>query len=54
MTASLLGTERNGHGVIIRDDGLIVTIGYLIAEAENVWIDTGGPGLVPAWCEEAA
>jgi S1-C subfamily serine protease len=40
MTASLLGTERSGHGVVIRDDGLILTIGYLIAEAESVWITT--------------
>jgi S1-C subfamily serine protease len=38
MTASLLGTERSGHGVVIGEDGLIVTIGYLIAEAETVWI----------------
>jgi S1-C subfamily serine protease len=40
MTAPLLGTERSGHGVVIREDGLIVTIGYLIAEAESVWITT--------------
>jgi len=40
MTASLLGTERTGHGVRIRDDGLIVTIGYLINEAEDIWITT--------------
>lgn len=40
MTASLLGTERTGHGVRIRDDGLIVTIGYLINEAEDIWVTT--------------
>jgi S1-C subfamily serine protease len=40
MTASLLGTERTGHGVRIRDDGLIVTIGYLINEAEEIWVTT--------------
>jgi len=40
MTAGLLGTERTGHGVRIRDDGLIVTIGYLINEAEEIWVTT--------------
>ncbi|MGE4219553.1 MAG: S1C family serine protease [Alphaproteobacteria bacterium] len=43
MTASLLGTERAGHGVLIRDNGLVVTIGYLITEAESVWlVDNNG------------
>lgn len=37
-TASTLGTERAGHGVVIRDDGLILTIGYLIIEADTVWL----------------
>jgi len=40
-TASTLGTEREGHGVVIDSDGLIVTIGYLIAEAES--IEVTGP-----------
>jgi len=35
-TAAYLGTERDGHGVLIDDDGLVLTIGYLIAEAERV------------------
>lgn len=39
-TAQILGTERSGNGVVIRDDGLIVTIGYLITEAEAIWITT--------------
>lgn len=38
FTASSLGTERAGHGVLIGSDGLIVTIGYLIIEAESVWL----------------
>ena len=37
MTADVLGTERSGNGVLI-GDGLILTIGYLVTEAENVWI----------------
>lgn len=40
MSAGLLGTERVGHGVRIRDDGLIATVGYVVHEAENIWIGT--------------
>ena len=40
FTAPILGTERAGNGVVIRDDGLIVTIGYLITEAESIWLTT--------------
>ena len=29
-SASSLGTERRGHGIVIGADGLIVTIGYLV------------------------
>ena len=49
MSAGLLGTERVGHGVRIRNDGLIATIGYIVHEAENLWIgtrDTVVPGFV--------
>ncbi len=35
-TAGTLGTERQGHGVLIDEKGLIVTIGYLIVEAETI------------------
>lgn len=49
MSASLLGTERTGHGVRIRDDGLIATIGYVINEAESVWIGTAGGTVVPGF-----
>ncbi len=38
FTASILGTERTGSGVVIRDDGLVLTIGYLITEAESIWL----------------
>jgi S1-C subfamily serine protease len=40
FTAEILGTKRAGNGVLIRDDGLVLTIGYLITEAEEVWIRT--------------
>ncbi len=38
LTAGALGTERAGNGVSIGNDGLILTIGYLITEAEQVWL----------------
>jgi S1-C subfamily serine protease len=41
FTADILGTERSGSGVIIRDDGVILTIGYLVTEASEVWIAMG-------------
>ncbi len=37
FTAETLGVERAGNGVLI-DDGLVLTIGYLITEAETVWL----------------
>ena len=41
-TASILGTEREGSGVVI-DDRLVLTIGYLVAEAHKVMLaDAGG------------
>ena len=41
MTAQMLGTERVGHGAVIRDDGLILTIGYLVTEARTIWLIDG-------------
>ena len=41
FTAETLGTERLGNGVLIRN-GVVLTIGYLITEAETVWISQGG------------
>jgi S1-C subfamily serine protease len=38
FTAQTLGEQRSGSGVVIRDSGLVLTIGYLIMEAENVWL----------------
>ena len=40
FTAQILGTERVGNGIVIGDDGLILTIGYLVTEATAVWITT--------------
>jgi len=38
FTASILGTERSGSGVVIRDDGLVLTVGYLVTEAETLLV----------------
>lgn len=40
FTASILGTQRIGNGAVIRDDGMILTIGYLITEAQTIWLTT--------------
>ncbi|MBI1943537.1 MAG: serine protease [Betaproteobacteria bacterium] len=40
FTAAILGTERAGNGVVIREDGLVLTIGYLITEAQSIWLAT--------------
>jgi S1-C subfamily serine protease len=40
FTAGILGTDRIGNGVVIRDDGLVLTIGYLITEATTIWLNT--------------
>jgi S1-C subfamily serine protease len=47
FTAEVLGTERAGNGVLIRDDGLVLTIGYVIVEAEQVWLTAGTGRVVP-------
>src|SRR3546814_5098400 len=47
FTASVLGTERSGNGVVIREDGIILTIGYLVTEAETTWITANRGRAVP-------
>lgn len=47
FTASILGTERAGSGVVINENGLVVTIGYLVTEAETIWITTNHGIAVP-------
>ena len=46
-TAQILGTERVGNGVVIGDDGLILTIGYVITEAETIWVTTNDGRVLP-------
>jgi S1-C subfamily serine protease len=46
FTAETLGTERAGSGVAIRE-GVVLTIGYLITEAEEIWITSRDGRTVP-------
>ncbi len=48
LTASALGTERAGNGVVIDESGLVLTIGYLVTEAESVWITDHAGAVTPA------
>jgi len=47
FTAETLGTERAGNGVLIRD-GVVLTIGYLITEAQTIWLHPADGHPVPA------
>lgn len=47
-TAEFLGTEREGNGVVIDDDGLVLTIGYLILEAMSASVANAAGEMVPA------
>jgi S1-C subfamily serine protease len=48
FTATALGTRREGSGVVIRENGLVLTIGYLIAEADEIWLTSRDGRSVPA------
>ena len=47
LSIDTLGRERTGSGVVI-EDGLVLTIGYLILEAEDIDLHPDGGGSVPA------
>lgn len=49
FTAASLGTERAGYGVVIREDGLVLTIGYLVNEAEQIWLTSNRGTVVPGY-----
>ncbi|MCZ8149728.1 MAG: S1C family serine protease, partial [Roseomonas sp.] len=46
FSARTLGTEREGSGVVIREDGLVLTIGYLVGEADSIWLTTAAGRVV--------
>ena len=43
-----LGAEREGSAVVVGPDGLVLTIGYLIAEAETIELEDAGGRLISA------
>jgi S1-C subfamily serine protease len=48
FTVQALGEQRSGSGIVIRDSGLVLTIGYLIMEADNVWLADSDGRVTPA------
>ena len=47
-SAQTLGLNRSGSGVVLGDDGLILTIGYLMLEAQQIEIITQEGKILPA------
>ena len=47
FTAGVLGSDRAGNGVVIDEKGIVLTIGYLITEADEIWL-TANDGRVVA------
>ena len=47
FTADILGTERAGNGVVISPKGVVLTIGYLITEADTIWLSRVDGSVVP-------
>src|SRR5687767_7380053 len=47
-SATTLGAEREGTGVVIDSNGLVLTIGYLVTEAETVELSTTDGKAFPA------
>lgn len=47
-SSNTLGQQREGTGVVIDSSGLVITIGYLIIEAENVELSTADGKVIPA------
>ncbi|GAB3768756.1 S1C family serine protease [Ramlibacter monticola] len=47
-SAETLGRRRSGSGVVIGTDGLILTIGYLILEADAIQVTTQDHRVLPA------
>jgi serine protease Do len=47
-SAATLGPRREGSGVVIGQDGLVLTIGYLLLEADTIQITTQDKKTVPA------
>lgn len=47
-SARRLGSERIGSGCLISAEGLVATVGYLVTDAETVWLVAGNGKASPA------
>jgi S1-C subfamily serine protease len=47
FSAATLGTERAGNAVLIGEDGLVLTIGYLVNEANSIWLRSNDGKVLP-------
>ena len=47
-SSATLGATREGSGVLIDDQGHVLTIGYLVSEAQSIELTTQAGKLVPA------
>src|ERR1700679_758008 len=47
-TAQTLGAQRLGNGIVIGANGLVLTIGYLVTEADDVTLITNDGRQAPA------
>jgi S1-C subfamily serine protease len=48
FSAATLDTERQGNAIVIGVEGLMLTIGYLVTEAEEVWVTANDGRRIPA------
>ena len=48
FSAQTLGQNREGNAILISNDGLLVTIGYLVVDAYSISIRTHGGKPIPA------
>jgi S1-C subfamily serine protease len=48
FTAASLGTQRLGNGIVLGTEGLVLTIGYLLMEADSVTLTTNDGREIPA------
>ena len=48
FSSSYLGTEREGNAILVGEDNLFLTIGYLIAEAEHILLGSEETGVTRA------
>ncbi len=48
FTAAALGTDRLGNGIVLGTEGLVLTIGYLLMEADSVTLTANDGREVPA------